>query len=382
MTKRDYYEVLGVSRSADGTELKSAYRKMAMQFHPDRNPGDAEAEVKFKEVSAAYEVLKDGDKRAAYDQFGHAAFEGGMGGFGGAGNADFTSSFADVFDDLFGEFMGGGRRRGGGRSGGQRGSDLRYNMEISLEDAYRGKQAKIRVPTQVSCEACNGSGAEDPNATTNCETCGGHGKVRAQQGFFSIERTCPACAGAGRVIKDLCKACSGAGRTKHDRTLNVTIPEGVEDGMRIRLSGEGEAGMRGAPAGDLYIFLTIAHHPIFQRDGTTIFCPVPIPMTTAALGGNIDVPTIDGKRAKVSIIAGTQSGKQFRLRGKGMTQVRGGVRGDMIIETVVETPVNLTSKQKEILKEFAEASAGNKKHNPESEGFFAKVKELWQDLTE
>jgi molecular chaperone DnaJ len=385
MTKRDYYQVLGVARGADGTEIKAAYRKLAMQFHPDRNPGDAEAEVKFKEISAAYEVLKDDDKRAAYDQFGHAAFEGGMGGMGGfgGGQGDFTSSFADVFDDLFGEFMGGGRRRGAGqRGGGQRGSDLRYNMDISLEEAFRGKQAKIRVPTQSACETCNGSGAADPKATTTCETCGGHGKVRAQQGFFSIERTCPTCAGAGQVVKDPCKACAGAGRVKRDRTLNVTIPEGVEDGMRIRLSGEGEAGMRGAPSGDLYIFLTIQPHPIFQREGTTIFCPVPIPMTTAALGGNIDVPTIDGKRAKVAIGAGTQSGRQFRLRGKGMTQVRGGLRGDMIIETVVETPVNLTAKQKDILKQFADASAGNKKHNPESEGFFAKVKELWQDLTE
>jgi molecular chaperone DnaJ len=375
---------LGVARSADGTAIKSAYRKLAMEFHPDRNPGDAEAEVKFKEVNQAYEVLKDADKRAAYDQFGHAAFEGGMGGmggFGGAGHADFSSSFADVFDDLFGEFMGGGRRRGGTR-GGQRGSDLRYNMEISLEEAFRGKQAKIRVPTQVTCDTCKGSGAEDPNATTTCEACGGHGKIRAQQGFFSIERTCPSCGGTGHVVKNPCNACSGSGRIKRERTLNVTIPEGVEDGMRIRLTGEGEAGLRGAPAGDLYIFLAIQHHPIFQRDGTTIFCPVPIPMTTAALGGTIEVPTIEGKRAKVAITPGTQSGRQFRLRGKGMTQVRGGLRGDMIIETVVETPVNLTSKQKELLKEFADASAGNKKHSPESEGFFAKVKELWQDLTE
>ena len=347
--------------------------------HPDRNPGDAEAEVKFKEVSAAYEVLKDKDKRAAYDQFGHAAFEGGM---GGAGHGDFTTSFADVFDDLFGDFMGGGRRRGGQRAGGHRGSDLRYNMEISLEEAYRGKQAKVRVPTQAPCETCNGSGAKDPGATATCDTCGGHGKVRAQQGFFSIERTCPACAGAGQVIKDPCKTCAGAGRIQRDRTLNVTIPEGVEDGMRIRLTSEGEAGMRGATAGDLYIFLTLKPHAIFQREGTTIFCPVPIPMTTAALGGNIDVPTIDGKRAKVAIGAGTQSGRQFRLRGKGMTQVRGGLRGDMIIETVVETPVSLTAKQKEILKQFADASAGNIKHHPESEGFFAKAKELWQDLTE
>ena len=381
MTKRDYYEVLGIDRGADAAVIKAAYRKLAMKHHPDRNPGDAEAEASFKQVSEAYEVLKDDDKRAAYDQFGHAAFDGGMSGFGRGGGADFTSSFADVFDDLFGEFMGGGRRRAGPR-GGQRGSDLRYNMEITLEEAFRGKQAKIRVPTQVACETCKGSGSQDPNATVNCETCGGHGKVRAQQGFFSIERTCPACGGAGQVIKDPCKTCSGAGRVKRERTLNVTIPEGVDDGMRIRLSGEGEAGMRGAPAGDLYIFLTIQHHPIFQRDGTTIFCPVPIPMTTAALGGTIEVPTIDGKRAKVQVSPGTQSGRQVRLRGKGMTQVRGGLRGDMIIETVVETPVNLTARQKELLKQFAEISTDNKTHSPESDGFFAKVKELWQDLTE
>ncbi len=382
MAKRDYYEVLGVTRSVEASELKSAYRKLAMQYHPDRNPGDTEAEVKFKEVNEAYEVLKDGEKRAAYDQFGHAAFDGGMGGFGGGGAHDFSSSFADVFDDLFGEFMGGGRRRGGGQHGGQRGSDLRYNMEITLEEAYLGKQAKIRVPTHVVCEACNGTGAKDPNATVTCQTCGGYGKVRAQQGFFSIERTCPTCGGAGKMIKDPCTACSGTGRVQRDKTLNVSIPEGVEDGMRIRLSGEGEAGMRGGPAGDLYIFLAIKPHAIFQRDGTTIFCPVPIPMTTAALGGSIEVPTIEGKLAKLSIPSGTQSGRQFRLRGKGMTPVRGGIRGDMIIETVVETPVHLTSKQKELLKQFDEAATGKPKHHPESEGFFAKVKELWQDLTE
>ena len=323
MAKRDYYEVLGVTRSVEAGELKSAYRKLAMQYHPDRNPGDSEAEVKFKEVNEAYEVLKDGEKRAAYDQFGHAAFDGGMGGFGGGGAHDFSSSFADVFDDLFGEFMGGGRRRGGGQQGGQRGSDLRYNMEITLEEAYLGKQAKIRVPTHVSCEACNGTGAKDPNATVACQTCGGYGKVRAQQGFFSIERTCPSCGGAGKMIQDPCGSCSGTGRVQRDKTLNVSIPEGVEDGMRIRLSGEGEAGMRGGPAGDLYIFLAIKPHAIFQRDGTTIFCPVPIPMTTAALGGSIEVPTIEGKLAKLSIPSGTQSGRQFRLRGKGMTPVRG-----------------------------------------------------------
>ena len=348
-----------------------------MAHHPDRNKDDAAAERKFREVGEAYEVLKDERKRAAYDQFGHAAFEGGAG--GGAHGHDFSSSFADVFDDLFGEFMGGGRRRGQG--GGQRGADLRYNMEVSLEEAFSGKQARIRVPTAVACEACGGSGADDPDATAACPHCGGRGKTRAQQGFFSIERTCPACGGAGKVIRDPCGACSGAGRVRKDKTLDVTIPAGVDDGMRIRLSGEGEAGARGGPAGDLYIVLSVGTHPIFQRDGATIYCPVPIPVTTAALGGTIEIPTIEGRRAKVAVPAGAQTGRQFRLRGKGMTGVRGAARGDMIIETVVETPVDLTPRQKELLRAFDEAGAG-KRHNPESEGFFARVKELWQDLTD
>ena len=378
MAKRDYYEVLGVDRGADEKALKGAYRKLAMQFHPDRNSDNPEAESKFKEVSEAYEVLKDADKRAAYDQFGHAAFEGGMGGGRGAGGQDYSSSFADVFDDLFGDFMGGGGRR---RGGGQRGADLRYNMEVSLEDAYEGKQAKIRVPTAVSCEPCGGTGADDPDSTTTCGTCGGAGKVRAQQGFFSIERGCPTCGGAGKVIADPCKVCSGSGRVQKEKTLSVTIPAGVDDGMRIRLTGEGEAGMRGGQTGDLYIVLSVKPHSIFQRDGGTIYCPVPISVATSALGGNIEVPTIEGKRAKVSIPAGTQTGRQFRLRGKGMTGVRGSGRGDMIIETLVETPVGLTARQKELLKEFEEAG-GSKSHNPESEGFFTKVKDLWQDLTD
>jgi molecular chaperone DnaJ len=379
MAKRDYYEILGVDRGADEKALKGAYRKLAMQHHPDRNADNPDAESKFKEVSEAYEVLKDADKRAAYDQFGHAAFEGGTGG-GGRGAQDFSSSFADVFDDLFGDFMGGGgRRRGSG--GGQRGTDLRYNMEVSLEDAFAGKQAKIRVPTAVPCEPCGGTGADDPEATATCATCGGAGKVRAQQGFFSIERGCPTCGGAGKVIRDPCKVCSGSGRVQKEKNLNVTIPAGVDDGMRIRLTGEGEAGMRGGQTGDLYIVLSVKPHSIFQRDGGTIYCPVPISVATAALGGNIEVPTIEGKRAKVSIPDGTQTGRQFRLRGKGMTGVRGSGRGDMIIETLVETPVGLTARQKELLKEFEEAG-GSMTHNPESEGFFTKVKDLWQDLTD
>ena len=376
MAKRDYYDVLGVDRDVDGETLKKAYRKLAMAHHPDRNKGDAAAERKFREVGEAYEVLKDEQKRAAYDRFGHAAFEGGMA--GGARAHDFSSSFADVFDDLFGEFMGGGRR---GRSGGQRGADLRYNMDISLEEAFSGKQTRIRVPTAVACEACGGSGAADPDAVATCQHCGGLGKTRAQQGFFSIERTCPACGGAGKAIREPCGTCSGAGRVQKDKTLNVAIPPGVEDGMRIRLSGEGEAGVRGGPGGDLYIVLAVRPHPIFRRDGVTIHCPVPIPMTTAALGGTIEIPTIEGKRIKVSVPAGAQTGRQFRLRGKGMSGVRGSARGDMIVETVVETPVDLTSRQKKLLREFEDAGHG-KRHNPESEGFFAKARELWQDLTD
>ncbi|MBT5435195.1 MAG: molecular chaperone DnaJ [Rhodospirillaceae bacterium] len=379
MAKRDFYEVLGIDRGADGTMIKKAYRKLAMEHHPDRNADNPDAEAKFKEANEAYEILKDEQKRAAYDQFGHSAFEGGMGGGGNPG--DFGSSFADVFDDLFGEFMGGGGRRRGGRSSGQRGADLRYNMEVTLEDAFAGKQAKIRVPTAISCDSCGGSGADDPEATAICTSCAGHGKVRAQQGFFSIERTCPTCGGTGKVIRDPCKVCSGSGRIQKEKTLNVTIPAGVDDGMRIRLTSEGEAGVRGGPAGDLYIVLGVKPHPIFQRDGGTIYCPVPITVTTAALGGAIEVPTIEGKRAKVSIPAGTQAGRQFRLRGKGMTGVRGSARGDMIIETMVETPIDLTARQKELLKEFEEAG-GTGSHSPESDGFFTKVKDLWQDLTD
>ncbi|MCW5712621.1 molecular chaperone DnaJ, partial [Shinella sp.] len=321
MAKRDYYDVLGVPRSADQATIKKAYRKLAMNFHPDRNPGDAEAEKSFKEAAEAYEILKDEDKRAAYDQFGHAAFEGGMGGRGGH-PGDFASSFSDIFEDLFGDIMGG---RGGDR--GRRGADLRYNLEITLEEAFAGKQAKIRVPTAVACESCGGSGADDPSATATCQTCGGHGKVRAAQGFFTIERTCPTCSGAGRVIQNPCRACAGSGRVHQEKTLSVNIPAGVDEGTRIRLAGEGEAGLRGAPAGDLYIFLSIRPHPLFKRDGVNLHCRVPLPMTVAALGGAIEVPTLDGQRAKVAIPAGTQSGKQFRLRGKGMSTVRGAGRG-------------------------------------------------------
>ncbi|MDZ5646705.1 molecular chaperone DnaJ [Nitrospirillum sp. BR 11828] len=380
MAKQDYYELLGVAKNASADDLKKAYRKLAMQYHPDRNQGDKAAEQKFKEVSEAYEVLKDEQKRAAYDRFGHAAFENGGGRPGGGpGGFDFGSGFADIFEEMFGDFMGG--RRGGGQGPG-RGSDLRYNLEISLEDAFKGTSTNVRVPTSVACDVCNGTGAESGTQPVTCPTCNGAGKVRAQQGFFTIERTCPACSGAGRVIKDPCRNCGGHGRVRKEKTLQVNIPAGVEDGTRIRLSGEGEAGARGAPPGDLYIFLAIAPHALFLRDGANIQCRVPIPMTTAALGGTVEVPTIDGSRARVSIPPGTQSGHQFRLKGKGMSVLRSTQRGDMYVTALVETPVNLTKRQQELLREFEKAGEEKGGTHPESEGFFAKVKELWADLKE
>jgi molecular chaperone DnaJ len=376
MAKRDFYEVLGIARGAGEAELKRAYRKLAMELHPDRNPGDPAAEARFKELNEAYEVLKDPQKRAAYDQFGHQAFEhGGMGGRGGG--FDF-SSFADVFDDLFGDFMGGGRRRGSNN----RGSDLRYNLTISLEEAFSGKRAQIRVPSSVTCEACRGSGGEAGAEPTACQTCRGMGRVRSQQGFFTVERTCPTCQGSGRVISNPCKVCNGSGRVQRERTLAVNIPAGVEDGTRIRLSGEGEAGIRGGQPGDLYIFVTVAPHRFFRRDGTHLFCRVPIPMTRAALGGEVEVPTIEGRRVGIMIPPGTQTGRQIRLKGKGMTELHGGQRGDLYIEVVVETPVKLSKRQQELLREFERAGESADSTHPESEGFFAKVKELWAELRE
>jgi molecular chaperone DnaJ len=383
MAKRDYYEVLGVQRNASEQDLKAAYRRLAKDFHPDRNAGDKDAEHKFKEVNEAYEALKDGQKRAAYDQFGHAAFEGGMGaGRGGPGGfgPDFASSMSDIFDDLFGEFMGG--RRGGpgqgqGRgTGRERGADLRYNLEITLSEAFAGKTAQIRVPASVSCETCSGSGAKAGTKAKSCTTCGGIGKVRASQGFFTIERTCPSCQGRGQTIDDPCPDCSGAGRVTKERTLSVNIPAGVEDGTRIRLASEGEAGLRGGPAGDLYIFLSIRAHEFFQRDGSDIFCKVPIAMTTAALGGQIDVPTLEGTTTRVKVPDGTESGKQFRLKGKGMPVLRTKVTGDMYIQVEVETPKNLTRRQRELLEEFEKSS--HKDNSPESAGFFSRVKDFFE----
>ncbi|MGQ0457265.1 MAG: molecular chaperone DnaJ [Hyphomicrobium sp.] len=380
MAKRDYYEVLGVKRTATEQDLKSAYRTLAKEYHPDRNAGDKDAERKFKEVNEAYEALKDPQKRAAYDQFGHAAFEGGMGGRGGAGfGPDFASSMSDIFDDLFGEFMGGRRgqqSQGRGRTGRERGADLRYNLEIGLTEAFAGKTAQIRVPASVSCETCSGAGAKPGTKARTCSTCGGAGKVRASQGFFTIERPCPSCQGRGEMIDDPCVACSGTGRVTKERTLSVNIPAGVEDGTRIRLAGEGEAGLRGGPAGDLYIFLSIKPHEFFQRDGSDIFCKVPISMTTAALGGQIDVPTLEGATTRVKIPEGTETGKQFRLKEKGMPVLRSKLTGDMYIEVEVETPKNLTRRQRELLEEFERAS--HKETSPESAGFFTRVKDFFE----
>jgi molecular chaperone DnaJ len=378
MAKRDYYEVLGVGREASEDDLKKAYRKLAMKYHPDRNQGDAEAEGRFKEVNEAYDTLKDADKRAAYDRFGHAAFEGGNGGGGGGGNPFGGGGFEDIFEEMFGRF---GGRGGGGRAASGRGADLRQEVNISMEEAYAGTKKTIRVPSSVQCEACTGSGAEGGKASAQtCGTCRGAGKVRAQQGFFLIERTCPTCNGSGQIIKNPCKVCQGAGRVQRDRTLNVTIPAGVEDGTRIRLTGEGEAGLRGAPAGDLYVDVGVRAHPIFQREGPNIMVRVPLRMTQAALGGAVEVPSIDGSRASVKIPAGTQTGDNFRLRGKGFSVLRSAARGDMYVQVVVETPQNLTAKQRELLEAFEAEAVKSGTSSPESEGFFAKVKEFWDGL--
>lgn len=381
MSKRDYYDVLGVAKGASADEIKKGFRKKAKEVHPDSNRDNPEAESQFKEANEAYEVLKDGDKKAAYDRYGHAAFENGMGGGGhpgqGQGHGDFGSAFSDVFDDLFGDFMGGRGGAGGPRTRAQRGSDLRYSLRVSLEEAFQGLQKTITVPTSVSCEKCSGTGAESGAEPVGCPTCSGMGKVRAQQGFFTVERTCPTCSGAGQLIKNPCTECDGAGRTEKNRSLAVNIPAGVETGNRIRLSGEGEAGMRGGPAGDLYIFIDVNSHALFEREGVNLQCRIPVSMVSASLGGDIEVPTIDGGRSRVKIPSGSQSGRQMRLRGKGMPALRGGPTGDMFIELAVETPVNLTSRQKEILREFGEITADN---NPEESSFFSKVKTFWDGM--
>src|SRR6266403_3507567 len=368
--KRCYYETLEVDRNADESRLKAAFRKLAMKWHPDKNPGDATSEMRFKEINEAYEVLKDGDKRAAYDRFGHAAFEQGMGGGGGPGfGAGFASSFSDIFEDLFG--MAGQRGRGGGR---ERGADLRYNMEITLEEAFLGKTAKIEIPVSVTCESCSGTGAKAGTKPKTCSLCGGAGRVRQAQGFFTLERTCPGCQGRGQMIEDPCPSCAGSGRVTRDRNLSVNIPPGVEDDTRIRLAGEGEAGVRGGPSGDLYIFLSIATHAFFQRDGADLHCRVPISMVQAALGGEFEVPTIEGAKTRVTVPEGTQSGRRFRLHGKGMPVLRSRQTGDMYVQVMVETPQKLTKRQRELLNEFEKLSS--QETHPESAGFFGKVKEF------
>ncbi len=365
----DYYELLEIERTADDGVIKSSYRKLAMRWHPDKNPGDTEAEARFKAISEAYDCLKDPQKRAAYDRYGKAAFQNG----GGAAPQDF----GDIFENIFGEFMGGGRGR---QRGPQRGADLRYDMEISLEDAFNGKATEITVDVSVACPPCGGSGASPGTGAKSCGTCGGHGKVRAQQGFFVVERPCPSCHGAGQTISDPCKECRGEGRVDKAKTLAVTIPPGVDDGTRIRLTGEGEAGGRGAPAGDLYIFLHVKRHTMFQREGTTLFCTAPISFTTAALGGTINVPGIDRESIEIRIPAGIQSGKQIRQRGAGMPVLNARGMGDLVIEVVVETPSRLSAEQRELLEAFRRTETGDE--SPQSSGFFQKIKEVWDDLTE
>lgn len=383
MSEKDFYKVLGVDKSANEDELKKAYRKMAMQYHPDRNKDDpVAAEEKFKEINEAYDVLKDPQKRAAYDRFGAAGMNGmgGGGGAGGFGGAGFGSAFSDIFEDMFGEMMGGGGRKA---SGPLRGSDVQFSLDISLEDAFKGKDAKLKIPTVETCGECKGSGSADGGKPEKCPDCGGAGRVRAQQGFFTIERTCQTCNGAGSIIKSPCKKCGGGGRVRGDKTVQISIPAGIAEGQRIRLSGEGEAGVRGGPAGDLFVLINIKPHKFFRREGANLHCRVPLPMTTAALGGNIDVPTIEGQKSSVKIPSGTQTGQQLRLKGKGMNIMRSENRGDMFIEMFVETPVNLDKKQTDLMKQLDESlEKAGRKNTPESEGFFSKVKDLWSDLKE
>lgn len=371
MAKRDYYEILGVEKGVDAAELKKAYRRVAMKFHPDRNPDDPSAEEKFKEANEAYEVLSDENKRAAYDRFGHAGVDG-QSGMGGGGGGFGGGSFSDIFGDVFGDIFGGGR---GGRGGPARGSDLRYNLELNLEDAVKGTSVQIKVPTLVSCKTCDGSGAKAGSKPVTCTTCGGHGQVRMQQGFFSVQQTCPSCRGRGSIIADPCRSCNGQGRVEETKTLQVKVPAGVDTGDRIRLSGEGEAGDAGGPAGDLYVQVHVREHAIFKRDGADLYCEVPIDFVDAALGGELEVPTLDG-RVKLKVPAETQTGKLFKLRGKGVTPVRGGGVGDLLCRVVVETPVNLTGKQKELLREFQNTMKGGK-YSPKQSSWFDGVKKFF-----
>ena len=376
MADKDFYEILGVQKNASDDEIKKSYRKLAMKHHPDRNKDDKEAERKFKEAAAAYEILKDPEKRSAYDQYGHDAFrQGGMG--GGQGFGDFGGGFSDIFEEFFGGGFGGSSRQ----RGPQRGNDLRYNMSVSLQEAFNGKKSQIRIPSYEGCDLCSATGSADKSGPSTCSTCGGHGKVRSTQGFFSIERPCPKCGGEGSSIKNPCLKCSGSGQVKKQKTISVTIPAGVDTGTRIRISGEGEPGQRGAGNGDLYIFVEVQKDKLFEREEENVFCQIPISITTAILGGDVDVPTIEGKKARLNIPPGTQSETQFRLKGKGMSILRQTRRGDMYVETNVEIPVNLNSKQKAILQEFEKEGGTSKKHSPKSQSFFSKLKEVWEDLT-
>ncbi|AUN94750.1 molecular chaperone DnaJ [Pseudazoarcus pumilus] len=373
MSKRDYYEVLGLNRDATAEEIKKAYRKLAMKHHPDRNPDSKDASAKFQELSEAYETLSDEQKRAAYDRFGHAGVEG-MGGMGGAGGGRGFDGFGDAFSDIFGDIFGGGR---GGRSNVYRGADLRYNLEISLEDAARGTDKTIRIPTVENCETCHGSGAKPGTQPTTCATCGGAGQVRMQQGFFSIQQTCPKCHGTGRMVTDPCRSCGGAGRVKSHKTLEVKIPAGIDEGMRLRHAGHGEPGVNGGPPGDLYVEIHIRSHPVFQREGDDLHCEMPISFATAALGGEIEIPTLDGM-ARLKIPAETQTGKVFRLRGKGIRNVRSQAPGDLLCHVVVETPVKLTDRQKELLREFSDTTHGSPDlHNPKAKSWMDKVRDFF-----
>ncbi|ANJ58356.1 molecular chaperone DnaJ [Pseudomonas silesiensis] len=374
MAKRDYYEVLGVERGSSEADLKKAYRRLAMKHHPDRNPDDKSSEEMFKEANEAYEVLSDSSKRAAYDQYGHAGVDPSMGG-GGAGFGG--QNFSDIFGDVFSDFFGGGR--GGARGGAQRGSDLRYTLELNLEEAVRGTTVNIRVPTLVNCKPCDGSGAKKGSSPVTCPTCGGIGQVRMQQGFFSVQQTCPRCHGQGKIISDPCDSCRGEGRVEEYKTLSVKVPAGVDTGDRIRLSGEGEAGAQGGPTGDLYVVINVREHAIFQRDGKHLFCEVPISFVDAALGGELEIPTLDG-RVKLKIPEGTQTGKQFRVRGKGVAPVRGGGAGDLMCRVAVETPVNLGRRQRELLEEFRSSLADDNSHSPKTTGWFEGVKRFFGDL--
>ena len=377
MSKRDYYEILGVSKNCSEAELKKAYRRAAQKHHPDRNQGDVGSEEKFKECKEAFEVLSDSHKRAAYDQFGHAGVDPSMGAGFGRGAAG-AGGFNDIFGDVFGDIFGGGRGGGGQRV--YRGSDLRYNLELSLEDAVAGTEVKIRVPTQVNCTTCGGSGAKKGSSPTTCTTCGGHGQVRMQQGFFSVQQTCPHCQGKGTVISDPCPACRGKGRVQERKTLSVKVPAGVDTGDRIRLAGEGEAGENGGPPGDLYVQVSVKEHPIFQRQESNLFCEVPISFVTAALGGELEVPTLDG-RVNLKIPPETQTGKLFRMRGKGVKPVRGGPVGDLLCKVTVETPVKLTRKQKDLLKEFyGHVEEGGERHSPQASSWMDGVKRFFDDL--